>query len=84
MRGLRVILLFLIPSEMITAVVDYSLDDEFDGDRNRNEVLAHYIAIGHRSLLQLDVHLELAEQHKPLPEVMPAIKTEPDSDGAGR
>ncbi|VDP20857.1 unnamed protein product [Heligmosomoides polygyrus] len=79
----------IVPYEVDTeekhdSSVDYSLDDEFDGDRNRNEVLAHYIAIGHRSLLQLDVHLELAEQHKPLPEVMPAIKTEPDSDGAGR
>ncbi|KAK5977454.1 hypothetical protein GCK32_006111 [Trichostrongylus colubriformis] len=64
--------------------VDYSLDDEFDNDRNRNEVLAHYIAIGQRSLFQLDVHLELAEQHKPLPDPMPAIKTEGDAQGEER
>ncbi|XGW21430.1 hypothetical protein V3C99_004413 [Haemonchus contortus] len=64
--------------------VDYSLDDEFDGDRNRNEVLAHYIAIGHRSLLQLDVHLELAEQHKPLSDAMPALKTGGDAEGDER
>uniref|UniRef100_A0A7I4XW79 Ge1_WD40 domain-containing protein n=1 Tax=Haemonchus contortus TaxID=6289 RepID=A0A7I4XW79_HAECO len=64
--------------------VDYSLDDEFDGDRNRNEVLAHYIAIGHRSLLQLDVHLELAEQHKPLSDAMPALKTGGEAEGDER
>nr|CDJ88682.1 Protein Y44E3A.6, isoform b [Haemonchus contortus] len=63
---------------------DYSLDDEFDGDRNRNEVLAHYIAIGHRSLLQLDVHLELAEQHKPLSDAMPALKTGGEAEGDER
>ncbi|EPB78852.1 hypothetical protein ANCCEY_02029 [Ancylostoma ceylanicum] len=71
----------IVPYEVDTeekhdSSVDYSLDDEFDSDRNRNEVLAHYIAIGHRSLLQLDVHLELAEQLKPSTDVMSAIKTE--------
>ncbi|KAL6731372.1 hypothetical protein Aduo_002244 [Ancylostoma duodenale] len=79
----------IVPYEVDTeekhdSSVDYSLDDEFDSDRNRNEVLAHYIAIGHRSLLQLDVHLELAEQLKPSTDVMSAIKTEVDNDGAER
>ncbi|CAJ0594419.1 unnamed protein product [Cylicocyclus nassatus] len=79
----------IVPYEVDTeekheSSVDYSLDDEFDNDRNRNEVLAHYIAIGHRSLLQLDVHLELAEQQKSSTDVMSAIKTEVDNDGAER
>ncbi|KAE9413972.1 hypothetical protein Angca_008586 [Angiostrongylus cantonensis] len=64
--------------------IEYSLDDEFDGDRTRNEVLAHYIAIGHRSLLQLDVHLELAELPKPNVDVVPLIKTDAGRDEAER
>ncbi|WKX88976.1 hypothetical protein Q1695_008544 [Nippostrongylus brasiliensis] len=79
----------IVPYEVDTdekhdSSVDYSLDDDYDNERNRNEVLAHYIAIGHRSLLQLDVHLELAEQHKDPSDAMPSIKTGPENDGAGR
>lgn len=79
----------IIPYEVDTeekhdSSVDYSLDDEFDSERNRNEVLAHYIAIGHRNLFQLDVHLEIAEQPKSTAEPVTTIKLESESDKGKR
>uniref|UniRef100_A0A1I7WVL6 Ge1_WD40 domain-containing protein n=1 Tax=Heterorhabditis bacteriophora TaxID=37862 RepID=A0A1I7WVL6_HETBA len=64
-------------AEKNESVTDFSLDDDYDPEA-RNEVTAHYIAIGHKSLLQLDVQLEKSDINS---EGMVPIKAECQVEG---